>query len=493
MGTITSSVGLISGLDTASIISQLMAVESRPKNIINNRNTVLEAQKGAYQQVNATLLGLRSAAGRLATDEAFIETKATSSDESVATVSSGAGAAIGTYGLIVKQLVGSQQTVSRGFANESTDFIAPNGGRLTFNRGGARLDREASLSELNGGEGVRRGLIRVTDRAGDTAVVDLSAAVTLDDVVDAINHATDVNVTATIDGEGLKLVDATGRTDAALRVQEVGDGNTAGDLGLLETSAGDTLAGTAVHRLGRDSRISTFNDGNGIGGNVAPDIEVTVAGGDVYSLNLNGDQTLGDLVDRISEETNGDLTLTTRDDGLGLRLVDNTGGGVGFTVVALNGETAGVDLGLVGNDADADGRIDGGRAIGGLTSKLVRNLNGGRGLTALGGDAFTPLEGDTPLADLLEGAGLGTNGTAAADLKIKVRDRVDPDPPAAPLPAIEIDIDALTTVQDLVDAVDTATGGKLVLAIDGQSLVATDTTGGLRNIGDSQWNRQHFG
>jgi len=482
MGQITSSIGLISGLDTASIIEQLIEVESRPKNVINNRNTVLEAQQGAYQQVNATLLGLRSAASSLATDAAFIETTAASSDETVATVSSGPGAAVGTYGLTVRQLVGSQQTVSRGYANDSTDPVASAGGRLTFNRGGARLGVETPLSELNGGSGVRRGFIRVTDRAGDTAVVDLSAAVSIDDVVDTLNRAAGINVNARIEGGGLRITDATGRDEATLRIQEVGEGRTAEDLGLLGAAAGDTLTGEAVRRLGRDTRLGTLNDGNGIAGGVSNDIEVTVAGGSTYALNLNGDFSLGDLADRIRDETGGDLTLTTRDDGLGLRLIDNTGGGAGFTVAAVGDATAGVDLGLIGNDGDGNAQIDGARAIAGINTRLVSNLNGGRGLVAFGGESFTPLEGGTALADLLDGAGLTTDGTGGADLQLELRNRADPVPILGGPAPVDVDLDGLTTIQDLIEAVDTATGGELTLAVDGQSLVATDNTGGTKTL-----------
>ena len=478
MGTITSSVGLISGLDTESIISQLIAVESRPIVTIQERNAVLESQQVAFQQVNASLLGLRNAASNLAGETAFIQTTASSSDEAVATVSSGPGAAVGTYGLTVSQLVSSQQTVSRGFANDSSDPVAPSGGRLTFNRGGASLDVVTPLSELNGGAGVERGFIRVTDRAGDTAVVDLSSVVSIDDVVDTLNQATGINVTARIEGGSLQITDATGRAEAQLRVQEVGEGSTAEDLGLLGTAAGDTLTGDTVQRLGRDTRLATLNDGNGIAGGVENDISVTVASGETYQLNLNGDFSLGDLADRIREETDGNLTLTTRDDGLGLRLIDNTGGGIGFTVAAVGDATAGVDLGLIGSDVDGDGLIDGGRAVAGINTRLLQNLNGGRGISALGGEPFTPLAADTELADLLDGAGLTTDGGPGADLFIELSNRGDdPEPPP-----IEVDLDGLTTVQDLIDAVDTATAGDLTLSLDGQQLVAVDNTGGAQNL-----------
>ncbi len=478
MGQITSSVGLISGLNTADIINQLIAVESRPVQDITNRNTVLTTQQGAFQQVNANLLGLRSAASRLADESAFIETVATSSNEAVATVSSGPGAAVGTYGLTVRQLVSSQQTVSRGFASDTVGAVAPDGGRLTFNRGGARLEVATPLAELNGGEGVRRGFIRVTDRSGETEVIDLSAAVSINDVVDTLNRSTGINVTARVVDGGLQITDATGQGGSALRVQEVGEGRTAEDLGLLVNAVGDTLTGETVRVLGRATRIDIFNDGNGIRGGAADDIEVTVNSGSSYRINLNGDFSLGELADRIREETGGDLTLTTRDDGQGLRLIDNTGGGVNFVVTAVGDSTAGADLGLLGNDADGDGRIDGARAIAGVNTRLIQNLNGGRGLAALGGEPFTPLAGDTPLADLLGGAGLTTDGGPGPDLQFELSNRADDPVP----PPIGVDLDGLTTVQDLVNAVEAATGGDLTLTLDGQRLLAIDGTGGEQNL-----------
>ena len=145
---------------------------------------------------------------------------------------------------------------------------------------------------------------------------------------------------------------------------------------------------------------------------------------------------------------------------------------------AVGDATAGEDLGLIGSDADGDGQIDGGRAIAGFNTRLLSNLNGGRGLAALGGEPFTPLSADTPLADLLGGNGLTTDGAAGADLLIELSNREEePEPPP-----IEVDLDGLTTVQELIDAVSTATGGDLTLTIDGQALVAVDGTNGEQNL-----------
>ena len=61
---------------------------------------------------------------------------------------------------------------------------------------GGELTSQSTLSQLNGGEGVRRGMFRITDRAGNTAVIDTTAAVSLDDVIKKINTSLDVSVKA---------------------------------------------------------------------------------------------------------------------------------------------------------------------------------------------------------------------------------------------------------------------------------------------------------
>ena len=52
------------------------------------------------------------------------------------------------------------------------------------------------MRELNGGAGVQRGKIRITDRSGAVATIDLSFARTVDDVLQAINSNEDISVTA---------------------------------------------------------------------------------------------------------------------------------------------------------------------------------------------------------------------------------------------------------------------------------------------------------
>ncbi|MEM8739130.1 MAG: flagellar filament capping protein FliD [Planctomycetota bacterium] len=486
MGQITSSVGLISGLDTADIIRQLIAVESRPVAVIEERNAVLTAQQTAYQTVNAQLLSLSNASAGLVADSSFEATTATSSNEAVATVSSSTGAAVGNYSLSVARLVGSQQTITRGFTDAGSTFLAPEGGQLTFNRGEARLDRETRLDELNGGQGVDRGFVRVTDRSGATSVIDLSSVVTVNDVVDQFNRATGVNVIAQIDGDRLVLSDATGQAVNDLIVQDVGSSaltgaGTATSLGLAGASGTGTLTGTNINTVGAETFVSALNDGNGLRlASGLDDLNITTNGGGSFDLNLSAALTLEDVIDTIETATAGDVTVSFNADRNGLQLTDNTGAGPGFTVTNLNGSLAATDLGLAGGDDDGDGTLVGGRVVSSINSKLLGNLRGGRGLLAFGGQPFATLDPATNLADLFQGAGLITS--AGDDLEIITR--------ADPETAYGVDLDGLTTVQDFIDAVDTATGGDATVTLDGQSLVITDNTAGagsfiVQNAGNS--------
>src|SRR3712207_3267264 len=76
--------GLASGLDTASIISQLMAMERRPITLMQRRQTSLKKVDEAWGQINTKLSSLRTAIDSLKKPEKFAAHVATtSSNENV--------------------------------------------------------------------------------------------------------------------------------------------------------------------------------------------------------------------------------------------------------------------------------------------------------------------------------------------------------------------------------------------------------------------------
>ena len=260
MGTITSGVGLISGLDYQELISKLIELESGPRDMLINRASEIDAQRTAFLDISARLSGMLSKVLSLKKSAFFTANTVSSSDTNILSASAGATTPVGSYQFIVKSLAATHQLVSRGFTTRDAQMQA---GELLIESARARVNSDTKLDELNGYQGVSRGSFDLTDNAGHTARINISSASTLAEVVDQINAA-DVDVTAAIQNDQLLLTENNGGT---LRVREVNGGTTAADLGF---TAGHTyttdgrLEGAALVYLTNNTPLSALNDANGV-------------------------------------------------------------------------------------------------------------------------------------------------------------------------------------------------------------------------------------
>lgn len=478
MGQITTGVGLVSGLDIQGIVEQLIAIEARPKNLVEQRNEVLRSQQVAFQDINARLLALKGSADAISGSSSFAGTTANSSNESVVSVSSGIGAVPGTYNFTVGRLVAAQQSITRGFQDASATAVAPTGGTISFDRGESRLDSETRLSDLNGGAGINRGYIRITDRSGATSIVDLRSVVSVDDVIDRINAATGTNVLAEVSGDGLTITDVSGGSGEIL-ITDVGTTGTATALGIAGSSSADAdgddgvLTGTAINTVGDDTLLSSLNDGKGVRAKVSDDFTIDYSGGTAV-INLNGLLTLGDVFDAIETATGGVVTASADADGTGIQLTDTGGSGAGFNLTALNNSSALADLGLTDGQADddADGIIGGTRVIASINSKLIKDVFGGAGIAGITGEGQVPVDSSTLLADILQGAGPGTNAGANRDMQIFDKNGG----------SLSVDLNSLTTVGDFINAVNASATVDVTASIVNRAIVITDTSGGTGNL-----------
>lgn len=417
MGGISTSVGPFSGIDAGALINQLLAIESRPKQLAQARIAALQGQRAAFLDVNSALLALKTAAGSFRADKIFQAAKAVSSNPDALSATAGTTATPGVYQFTVSRLVSTQQQLSRGFA--SRDQAAVGLTRLTVEVGGGRLDNETLLSSLNGGQGVARGKIRVTDTAGAVATVDLSTAVTVDDVLSAINANGTANVEAVVEGDRITIVDRAGG-GGTLRVQNAAGYTTATSLGIEGTGASINVAGTTgpavtgvrgarVNYLSNQTALRSLNDGNGVslrsglGAGVA-DFEIVARdGGSLIKVELgerkdnNGNliqtaaSTLQDVVNRINnaEGNNGRVTASIDATSNRLVLTDSSGGTGNLIVREASTDTTRTtarDLGLLTDPAGvASNTVNGRRLIAGLNDTLASNLNGGIRGAGLGG------------------------------------------------------------------------------------------------------------
>ena len=97
--------GIASGLDTESIITQLMSIESAPRTRTARQQVTVQARQDALRQIDTKLTNLKLAAGDLRSASIWTPTQAISSgNESVLTARQVTGAAPGGYTVNVASL-----------------------------------------------------------------------------------------------------------------------------------------------------------------------------------------------------------------------------------------------------------------------------------------------------------------------------------------------------------------------------------------------------
>lgn len=439
MGTITSGIGLVSGINTSSIIDQLMAIEQQPVTNLQTRIDTANQQKLALVDLSTQLASIKLNTNTLNKPSTFTSATATSSNESVLTATTSGSATPGTYQFQVAQLVTSQQAITNGFSNYNTTPVGA--GTITIEEGGGDVTSQTPLSALNGGAGVQRGQFRITDRSGHSAVIDVSSAVTLNDVVNTINTSFDVSVHASISKDGLQLTDLSGGT-GNFTIQDLGSTGTATSLGLAQSVNSSTLTGTSINTLGTSTLLSQLNDSCGVrtAGATKDDFSITAGDGSVTNINLSSAKTLGDAINAINQAAPDKFKASIGSDGHSLKLTDLSGGSGDITVAALNGSNAAADLGIAGTGT---GEIDGSWVLSNLGTVLLSTLNGGKGLQT-GSFTVTNRSGGTP---------------------------------------VSIDLSNAKTVQDVLDTINNAGAGITAsLKSSGNGIQITDTTGGSNNL-----------
>jgi flagellar hook-associated protein 2 len=394
MAQITSGVGLISGIDTSQIIDELISLDSAPITQLQSEIDTGTEQQDAFTQLTTDLNNLQTVGKTLSDPDTFGASTANSSDPTTLTATAGSGAAVGTYQLQVARLVSSQQAVTNGFADPSQTKVGA--GTITISEGGGELNTPTTLASLNGGQGVNSGgEIRITDRSGQSQIIDLSSAVTLDDVAQAINNALDISVKATVTQNGLVLTDETGQTTDNLTVQDVGTGQTAEQLGIAQSVAASTLTGSAINTIGTATALSQLNGGSGVSTSTSgADFQITAGDGRTFSISLANNATLGDVINTINTATGGKVTAAINSTGSALQLTDSGGGTV--SVAALNGSQAAAYLGIAGS---ATGTLTGSSLTTAIDTTLVSALNGGQGIP-LGQIKITDRSGNAATVDL---------------------------------------------------------------------------------------------
>lgn len=116
--------GLVSGLNTSTIIQQLMQLERQGQVRLQTRQRDTESAISALQALNTKFLAITTAAKGMTGGTGWNLMTSTSSDTTRATAKSAAGAAAGELTFAVKQLASTELLKSSGTVAATTDVVA---------------------------------------------------------------------------------------------------------------------------------------------------------------------------------------------------------------------------------------------------------------------------------------------------------------------------------------------------------------------------------
>lgn len=121
-GTTVSGIG--SNIDTQSIVKSLVDAERAPKQTqINNQTLKATTSLSSIGKIQAALDAFRSALENMKTASSFSGLSGTSSDEKVATVTTGNGAAAGSFSLTVSQMATASKISTKVFAGGASSVV----------------------------------------------------------------------------------------------------------------------------------------------------------------------------------------------------------------------------------------------------------------------------------------------------------------------------------------------------------------------------------
>jgi flagellar hook-associated protein 2 len=130
--------GLASGLDTSSIISELMNIERQPVTHLSEEQTKIQSEESKLQSIQSSLQQLSSSVSEFSLPSLFENSQTVTSNEptrvSAITTS---GAAVGGYEVEVTQLANSAQRTFTFASPASEDKLTVDGQEFTVKAGGS--------------------------------------------------------------------------------------------------------------------------------------------------------------------------------------------------------------------------------------------------------------------------------------------------------------------------------------------------------------------
>lgn len=230
--------GMVSGLDTDSIVKELVSAYSTKKEKYEKEQTKLGWKQEIWKDLNKEVNTFYKSVGNLRFAGGYSTKKTTSSDTTKATVSAGSNAVTGTQKLHVLS------TAQSGYLT---------GGKITASDSSAKVTSSTKLSELGFTEGETALKFTAKDKDGKDISTDikLSKDSTISDAVKALR---DVGLNASFDENNGRIFLSSSATGASTDFSLKSDGSDASK-NLLNTLALNTDASEVTEASKRATKI----------------------------------------------------------------------------------------------------------------------------------------------------------------------------------------------------------------------------------------------
>lgn len=422
--------GLVTGLDTSTLISSLLQVDAQPQKQLQTQQTKAKAEGSAWDLIATRLNALKTATTALAPASALKALTASTSDSTAVRASVTSATSASSLTFRVMSLASAHQSASSSFATTSSLVGA---GTITLNDGAQSL----GISNIQAGSSVAAGKSTITVSRASSGASLSGQATTFPIIIGAGNATVAVVINgvakiATLTAGSYTSMDPIA---AQLASQFGGSAKVEVSNGALQISTADegsaatiaNITGTAVADLGLgglDTSSSTGTDGLITYGNTQVAVTSTAAGSTVdiegTTVTLAGGHLSAGAASMNVIKTTASTTLTDL-----AAAINASGGSVRASAVATGASGSNAKLILTGTQSGAahDITVDSGlTSLGSFTT--LRAASDAEIKIGDGPSAITLKRSSNTVTDVMAGVSLTL---AKADQNTDVTVSTDPD------------------------------------------------------------------
>jgi flagellar hook-associated protein 2 len=383
--------GLVSGIDTTSLINALLAAYQQPQVNLEHQQTAVQTQIADWQAINSKLAALQTASDAINSLSDWSVVTASSSNTAVATATGGSGATPGSISFTVNQLAAADTVASSGTVS-STSAIVTSAPDFLLSQGGGALGftslassglslgshtvsvTQASAAATTTGSVALAPSTTIQSGVNDTFQVSIDGVAhtytlsagtyTPAQLAAAVSSASGGSLNATVNGAGEMLV-ATTEQGSAASLQITG-GTSLGALGLSPMGSATTGVDGIVSVDGTSTTLTSLKAGqsvslpSGTGGSITAVLSGGVSTGSLTATDVStGNGSLSSVISAINNAGTGItatavqtgtssyvLQLASKSTGVASNLSVDTSAFSSSTLGSLNTITAGADAKL---------------------------------------------------------------------------------------------------------------------------------------------------